>query len=102
MRDQNYPILNLCDPTGSRGAHSHVGDAITHKFLDVEAKKIIYRNAVHPTDSVHPNKRLVPDGGEISKISKPVVSLHSRQDESQSVISLAEHFFYSKMRKGSI
>ena len=35
--------------------------------------RILYRSAVRPSDSAHPNKRLVPDGGESSQTPKPIV-----------------------------
>ena len=49
------------------GFGEHVGDALTHKLLDDDTKKILYRSAVRPSASAHPNKRLVPDVGESSK-----------------------------------
>ena len=62
----------------------HVGDALTHKLLDDNTKKILYRSAVRPSDSAHPNKRLVYDGGESSQTPEPIVFVRSRQDDSQS------------------
>ena len=70
----------------------HVGDALTHKFLDDDTKKILYRSAVRPSDSAHPNKRLLPDGGESSKTPKPIVFVRSRQDDSQSATKLMEEY----------
>ena len=52
------------------GFGEHVGDALTHKLLDDDTKKILNRSAVRPSDSAHPNKRLVPDGGESSQTPK--------------------------------
>ena len=51
------------NPTPSHwvGFGEHVGDAVTHKCLDDDTKKILYRSAIRPSDSAHPNKRLVPD-----------------------------------------
>ena len=66
------------------GFGEHVGDALTHKLLDDDTKKILYRSAVRPSDSAHPNKRLVPDGGESSQTTKPIIFVRSRQDNSQS------------------
>ena len=63
---------------------NHVGDALTHKLLDEDTKKILYRSAVGPSDSAHPNKQLVPDGGESSQTPKPIIFVRSRQDDSQS------------------
>ena len=53
-------------------------------ILDEDTKKILYRSAVRPSDSVHPNKHLVSDGGESSQTPKPIVFVRSRQDNSQS------------------
>ena len=66
------------------GFGEHVGDALTHKLLDDDTKKILYRSAVRPSDSAHPNRRLVSDGGECSQTPKPIVFVRSRQDNSQS------------------
>ena len=66
------------------GLGEHVGDALTHKLLDDDTKKIHYRSAVTPSDSAHPNKRLVPDGGESSQTPKPIIFVRSTQDDSQS------------------
>ena len=62
----------------------HVGDALTHKLLDDDTKKILYRSPFRPSDFAHPNKRLGPDGGESSKTPKPIVFVRSRQHNSQS------------------
>ena len=62
----------------------HVGDALTHKLLDVDTTKILYRSAVRPSDSAHPNKHLVSDGRESSQTPKPIIFVMSRQDDSQS------------------
>ena len=66
------------------GFGEHVGDALTHKLLDDDTKKILYRSAVRPSDSAHPNMRLASDGGESSQTPKPIVFVRSRQDNSQS------------------
>ena len=64
----------------------HVGDALTHKLLDDDTKKILYRSAVRPSDSTHPNKHLVSDGGEISQTltraphAQPSLSNFTRRD----------------------
>ena len=42
---------------------------MTHKLLDHETQKIMYRSAVRPMKSSTPNHRLVPHGGEISTSS---------------------------------
>ena len=69
----------------------HVGDALTHKRLD-DTKKILYRVAVRPSDSTHPNRRLVPDGGESSQTPKPIIFVRSRQDDSQSATKLMAEY----------
>ena len=51
------------------GFGEHCGDAMTHKLLEHEAKKIIYRSAVRPKKSSTPNHRLAPEGGEVSTSS---------------------------------
>ena len=49
----------------------HCGDAMTHKPLDHEIQKMIYRSAVRPQKSSTPNHRLAPHGGEVSTSSHP-------------------------------
>ena len=44
---------------------------MTHKILDHETQKIIYRSAVRPKKSSTPNHRLAPHGGEVSASSDP-------------------------------
>ena len=51
------------------GFGEHCGDAMTHKILDHETQKIIYRSAVRPKKSSTPNHRLAPHGGEVSASS---------------------------------
>ena len=53
------------------GFGEHYGDAMTHKLLDHETQKIIYRNAVGPKKSSTPNHRLASHGGEVSTSSDP-------------------------------
>ena len=53
------------------GFGEHCGDAMTHKILDHDTQKIIYRSAVRPNKSSTPNHRLVPHGGEVSASSDP-------------------------------
>ena len=78
--NQSYPSVTEERDTCWVGFGEHVGDALTHKLLDDDTKKILYRSAVRPSDSAHPYKRLVPDGGESSKTPKPIVFVRSRQD----------------------
>ena len=44
---------------------------MTHKILDQDTQKIIYRSAVRPKQSSTPNHRLAPHGGEVSTSSDP-------------------------------
>ena len=44
---------------------------MTHKILDHDTQKIIYRNAVRLKKSSSPNHRLAPHGGEVSASSDP-------------------------------
>ena len=53
------------------GFGEHCGDAMTHKFLDNDTQKIIYRSAVRPKKSSTPNHRLAPHGREVSASSEP-------------------------------
>ena len=82
--NQSYPSASEERAARWVGFGEHVGDALTHKLLDDDTKKILYRSAVRPSDSAHPNKHLVSDGGESSQTPKPIVFVRSRQDDSQS------------------
>ena len=42
---------------------------MTHKILDHDTQKIIYRSAVRPKKFSTPNHRLAPHGGEVSASS---------------------------------
>ena len=69
--DQNFP-----SESEERAGYwvefgEHCGDAMTHKILDHDTKKIIYRSAVRPKKSSTPNHRLAPHGGEVSASSDP-------------------------------
>ena len=44
---------------------------MTHKILDHDTQKIIYRSAVRPKKSSTPNHRIAPHGGEVSAPSDP-------------------------------
>ena len=83
--NQSYPSASEERAARWVGFGEHVGDALTHKLLDDDTKKILYRSAVRPSDSAHPNKCLVSEGGESSQTPKPIVFVRSRQDNSQSV-----------------
>ena len=82
--NQSYPSASEERAVRWVGFGEHVGDALTHKLLDDDTKKILYRSAVRPSDSAHPRKRLVSDGGESSQTPKPIVFVRSRQGNSQS------------------
>ena len=71
---QNQSCLSVSEERAAHwvGFGEHIGDALTHKLLDDDTKKILYRYAVRPSDSAHSNKRLVPDGGESSKTPNPL------------------------------
>ena len=78
--NQSYPSASEERAARWVGFGEHVGDALTHKLLDDDTKKIFYRSAVRPSDSAHPNKHVVSDGGESSQTPKPIVFVRSRQD----------------------
>ena len=59
------------------GFGEHCGDAMTHKILDHDTQKIIYRSAVRPKKSSTPNHRLAPHGGEVSTSSDPSEKISS-------------------------
>ena len=69
--DQNFP-----SESEERAGYwvvlgEHCGDAMTHRILDHETKKIIYRSAVRPKKSSTTNHRLAPHGVEVSASSDP-------------------------------
>ena len=61
------------------GFGEHVGDALTHKLLDLATNKIVFRSAVRPRDLIHPNKRLSPEVGEIGD-KTPIVFIKDHKD----------------------
>ena len=69
--DQNFPSESEERAGYWVGFGKQCGDAMTHKLLDHETKKIIYRSAVRPKKSSTPNHRLAPQGGEVSTSSGP-------------------------------
>ena len=69
--DQNFPSESEERAGYWVGFGEHCGDAMTHKILDPETQKIIYRSAVRPKKSSNPNHRLAPHGGGISASSDP-------------------------------
>ena len=106
--DQHFPSESEERAGYWVGFGEHCGDAMTHKNLDHDTEKVIYRSAVRPKKSSTPNHRLAPHGGEVpassdtseDKISSgsplgplegfsptqnhPTVSLSSRYEENPS------------------
>ena len=52
--NQSYPSASEERAARWVGFGEHVGDALTHKLLDDDTKKILYRSAVRPSDSPIP------------------------------------------------
>ena len=75
--DQHFPSESEERAGYWVGFGEHCGDAMTHKILDHDTQKIIYRSAVRPRKSSTPNHRHAPHGGEVSDTISPVVSLFS-------------------------
>ena len=69
--DQNFPSESEERAGYLVAFGEHCGDAMTHKILDHDTQKIIYRSAVRPKKSSTPNHRLVPHGVEVSASSDP-------------------------------
>ena len=69
--DQHFPSESEERTCYWVGFGEHCGDATTHKILDHDTQKIIYRSAVRPKKSSTPNHRLTPHGGEVSASSDP-------------------------------
>ena len=90
--NQSYPSVSEERAACWVGFGEHVGDALTHKLLDDDTKTILYRSAVRPSDSAHPNKHLVPDGGESSQTPKTIIFVRSRQDDNQSATKPMEEY----------
>ena len=61
--DKNFPSESEERAGYWVGFGEHCGDAMTHKILDHDTQKIIYRSAVRPKKSSTPNHRLAPHGG---------------------------------------
>ena len=70
--DQHFPSESEERAGYWVGFGEHCGDAMTHKILDHDTQKIIYRSAVRPKKSSTPNHRLAPHGGEVSASSDTV------------------------------
>ena len=69
--DQHFPSKSEERAGYWVGFGEHCGDAMTHKILDQDTLKIIYRSAVRPKKSSTPNHRLAPHGGEVSTSYDP-------------------------------
>ena len=69
--DQHFPSESEERAGYWVGFGEHCGDAMTHKILDQDTQKIVYRSAVRPKKSSTPNHRLAPHGGEVSTSSDP-------------------------------
>ena len=69
--DQHFPSASEERAGYWVGYGEHCGDAMTHKILDQDTQKIIYRSAVRPKKSSTPNHRLAPHGEEVSASSDP-------------------------------
>ena len=54
--NQSYPSVSEERAARWVGFGEHVGDALTHKLLDDDTKKILYRSAVRPSDSAIPTR----------------------------------------------
>ena len=67
--DQNFPSEREEGAGYWVGFREHCGDAMTHKLLDHETQKSIYRSAVRNKKSSTPNHGLAPHGGEVSTSS---------------------------------
>ena len=63
--DQHFPSESEERAGYWVGFVEHCGDAMTHKILDQETQKNIYRSAVRPKKSSTPNHGLAPHGGEV-------------------------------------
>ena len=72
------------------GFGGHCGDAMTHKILDLDTQKNIYRSAVRPKKSSTPNHRLAPHGAEVSASSDPSEDKISSRLDTQWVPSETE------------
>ena len=69
--DQHYPSEREERAGHWVGFGEHCGDAMTHKIIDHDTQKIIYRSAVRPKISSTPNHWLAPHGGEVSASYEP-------------------------------
>ena len=85
--DQHFPSESEERAGYWVGFGEHCGDAMTHKLLDHDTQKIIYRSSVRPKKSSTPNHRLAPHGGEASASSdssEDIISQNRRPLQSSS------------------
>ena len=69
--DQHFPSESEERAGYWVGFAEHCGDAMTHKILDHDTQKNIYRSAVRPKKFSTPNHRPAPHGGVVSASSDP-------------------------------
>ena len=72
--DQHFPSESEERAGYWVGFGEHCGDAMTHKILDHDTQKTIYRSAVRPKKSSTPNHRLAPHGSASSDPSEAKIS----------------------------
>ena len=65
--DQKFPSESLERAGYWVGFGEHCGDAMTHRLLDHDTQKIIYRSAVGPKKSSTPNHRLTSASSDPSE-----------------------------------
>ena len=82
--NESFPSTSEVSAAFWVGFGEHVGNVLTHKLLNADTRKILYRSAMRHSDGLHPNKHPEPDGGESSKTSITIIHVKSRQDEDQS------------------
>ena len=69
--DQHFPSESEERAGYWVGLGEHCGDEMTHKILDYDTQRHIYRRAVRPKKSSTPNHTLAPHGGEVSASCDP-------------------------------
>ena len=73
--DQHFPSESEERAGYWVGFGVHCGDAMTHKILDHDTQKIMYRSAARPKKPSTTNHRLARHGGEISASSDPLLKI---------------------------
>ena len=104
--NQSYPSASEKRAARWVGFGEHVGDALTHKLLDDDTKKILYRSAVRPSESAHPNKHLEgraprpPNQLSLLGLGKMIVNLLPNPWQNTTLmILLAEPSYSQRMNK---